>query len=396
MPRKLMILGAGIYQLPLILKARELGLETLVVSYAGNYPGFAAADRVLELDTTDAEGVLAAAMSEHVDGIVTTGTDVAVRSVGRVCDALGLSGISERAARILTDKAVMKRAFKEGGVCTSDFEVVSALDEALAASERLGYPVMVKACDVSGSRGVTKVSSQDEVAPAFEAALAATHTDHVIVEKFVAGTEIGVDGFVRNGELALFAPHTKMVCRAGSITIPSGHAFPFGMSEGVFQEVKRQLELVVAASGMNNCAVNGDFIVQDDGVVQVLEAGGRCGATGIPELISLHYGIDYYALMIKAALGEPCDFTPRSSVPCMSRLLFSDVTARVKAIDSAAVCAVEEGSGATVGIDVKPGELIHAVHDGTDRFGQIVMPTDDVAAIEAVAARVLECIEVAR
>ena len=51
--KKLMILGAGIYQVPLIKKAKEMGLETLVVSIKGNYPGIALEDSFYEIDTRD-------------------------------------------------------------------------------------------------------------------------------------------------------------------------------------------------------------------------------------------------------------------------------------------------------------------------------------------------------
>ena len=56
--KKLMILGAGIYQVPLIKKAKEMGLETLVVSIKGNYQGIALADSVYEIDTRDYEKIL--------------------------------------------------------------------------------------------------------------------------------------------------------------------------------------------------------------------------------------------------------------------------------------------------------------------------------------------------
>ena len=118
-----MILGAGIYQAPLIRKASEMGLLTIVVSIPGPYPGFALADRPYEINTTDAEAVLEAARAEQIDGIVTTGTDVAVRTVGRVCAALGLPGIPEEAARVVTDKARMKEAFS-GIVSSSPFRVL--------------------------------------------------------------------------------------------------------------------------------------------------------------------------------------------------------------------------------------------------------------------------------
>ena len=44
--KKLIILGAGIYQAPLIRQAKELGLFVIVVSSPGDYPGFALADKV--------------------------------------------------------------------------------------------------------------------------------------------------------------------------------------------------------------------------------------------------------------------------------------------------------------------------------------------------------------
>ena len=72
-----MILGAGIYQVPLIRTARRMGLYTIVVSIPGDYPGFALADKIYELNTRDKEAILAAAEKEQIDGICTSGTDVA-------------------------------------------------------------------------------------------------------------------------------------------------------------------------------------------------------------------------------------------------------------------------------------------------------------------------------
>ncbi len=58
---KILILGAGIYQVPLIKKAKEMGLYTIVCSIEGNYPGFAFADQVYYVNTTDIEGCLSVA-----------------------------------------------------------------------------------------------------------------------------------------------------------------------------------------------------------------------------------------------------------------------------------------------------------------------------------------------
>ena len=66
-----MIMGAGIYQVPLIKTAKRMGVHTIVVSIPGDYPGFALADEVCYENTVDYEAVLGVAREKHVDGIVT-------------------------------------------------------------------------------------------------------------------------------------------------------------------------------------------------------------------------------------------------------------------------------------------------------------------------------------
>lgn len=391
--KKLMILGAGIYQVPLIRRAREMGLEALVVSYPGPYPGLSLADHALPIDTTDAATVLAAARDERVDGITTTGTDVAVRTIGVVCDELGLPGVSESCARSLTDKAAMKKLFRQGGVPSSPFEVVRSLDETHAAAQRLGFPVMVKACDVSGSRGITKVDSGQDLEGAYDAARTATHTDHLVVEGFVEGTEIGVDGFVVDGTIELFAPHTKFVRHVGGVTIPAGHAFPPDLTPKTFHNLRDALGRAVCASELRIGAFNADVIVAPDGGVSVLEMGARCGATGIPELIEMHTGIDYYEQIIRASLGLPVDLTVRDElVPCMSGLLFSERDGMVEAIDERRAAELGRLHHATITVDVRPGDAVRAAHDGTDRFGSVVMPTGSESELEAVLDEVRACV----
>lgn len=390
---KLMVLGAGIYQVPLIKRAQEMGIEVLVVSYPGPYPGLEIADRSFPIDTTDASAVLEVAEREKIDGITTTGTDVAVRTIGIVCDKLSLHGVSEKCALRLTDKADMKDMFLAGGVPTAIFERVETLDSARDAASLIGLPVMVKACDVSGSRGITKVDIMEDLDSAFNAAMSVTHTSHVIVESWVEGTEIGIDGFVVDGKVALFAPHGKFTLRSGGVTIPAGHAFPLALPSNILTQAREAIERAVQASEMTIGAFNCDVMITPRGEVSVLEMGGRCGATGIPELITLHTGIDYYGEIIKASLGQPVSLVPRKQLtPCMSGLLFSERDGIVESINSNKIMELERQLNATVTIDVMPGDRVHAVHNGTDRFGSIVMPTNSESQLKEALAEIRSCV----
>ena len=53
--KKILILGAGVYQVPLIKTAKRLGIQSVVCSIPGNYPGFGLADKMYYENTTDPE-----------------------------------------------------------------------------------------------------------------------------------------------------------------------------------------------------------------------------------------------------------------------------------------------------------------------------------------------------
>lgn len=198
--KKLMIMGAGTYQVPLIRAAKAMGIYTIAVSIPGKYPGFAYADEVLHINTVDSEAVLQAARERNIDGICTAGTDVAVMTIGRVNDALGLSGISYEAARLACDKVLMKRCYEENGVRTAKYRKVYFNEDVNQKIEGLEYPLIVKIVDSSGSRGITRVDRPSQLQGAIRNAQAFTHKDYYIVEEFIVGREFGAQAFVMDGD----------------------------------------------------------------------------------------------------------------------------------------------------------------------------------------------------
>lgn len=377
--KKLMVLGAGIYQLPLIRTARKMGLYTVAVSIPGPYPGFAEADECIYLNTIDSEALLIEAKNRKIDAVCTTGTDVAIPSLACICDELKLPGISGQAARTLTDKCAMKDMFRKGGVRTADYYVVENEREARRAAAKLGYPVVVKAPDSSGSRGVTAVDRPELLAEAVAEATRVSRNKRMVLERYLHGCEIGVDGFVLRGEVVLCLPHNKLVYHTSRTGIPAGHSFPFAGDEALQREILRQLRLVIATSGADNCAINADMIVFH-GKPYVLEVGARAGATGIPEVISLHTGIDYYRLIIETAMGVAQAPRVSNHEPAMSRLIFADKSGRVRAINEALMAQARQGT-LSLSLDCHPGDFVSVPHDGTDRIGQLLLSTnrEDVA-----------------
>ena len=386
-----MILGASIYQVPLIKTAKKLGLYTIVASIPGEYPGFAIADKVYEINTIDKEAICRVCEEEQVDGICTTGTDVAVATIGYVCERLHLAGLSEHAAMLATDKAKMKEAFRKGGVSASAFYRAESYEEACKAAETLGYPVVVKRVDSSGSRGISIVKERSQLRQAYDNALERSKKPYVLVEEMLGGTEIGVDGMVQNGELVFLAPHEKFVYHTDKTTIPAGHGFPYRGSEKVLSEIEHQMRLAVQALGLDDCSVNADVFV-DGERVSIIEIGGRTGATCIPELISMYYGFDFYEKILQNALGQPVQFeAEKQGVFCMAKLLMSPVNGVITQIQEKWLQKLQD-KGIVIALDFPVGHAVEAMENGTTRIGHVVAEADSVEALDNIVRKVYRCI----
>lgn len=366
--KTLMIMGAGIYQVPLIKTAKRMGIHTIAVSIPGNYPGFSLADEVCYENTVDYEAVLRVAKEKKIDGIVTAGTDVAVITIGKVCDELGLKGLSFEAAQIASDKLGMKKKYEEYQVRTARFRLVKldGSDLKEKASE-LTFPLIFKAVDSSGSRGIKRVDSEAEFESTRQYVAESTHKDYFLVEEFIEGEEFGAQAFVQDGKVEFILPHGDFVFH-GDTGVPVGHFAPYELSEEVIADCKEQLVKAVKAMGLDNCAINADFILKD-GKTYVLELGGRSGATCLAELVSIYYGFDYYEKLIRVALGENVSFASDKAVPNVSKLLMSDK-------DGVIVSQTDENQPSEELVDVqfdyKPGDTVHAFHVGPHRIGHVI------------------------
>ena len=378
---KILILGAGQYQVPLIKKAKEMGMYVIVCSIDGNYPGFDYADKVYHVDIVDTEAVLKIAKAEKIDAITTSGSDVGIPTLGKVCDEIGLMGVSYAAAKAAANKSIMKQKFADGGVKTAKFIIASNYEEALAAISELRMPVMIKAADLSGSRGITKIPSLDlvQIKNAVEKIKRVSHNDKFVVEECIEGTEFGAQAMVRDGKIKFIMPHGDYVFE-GDAGVPVGHYVPFELNDKIVKDCLIQVELGIKALGIDNCAVNVDFILRDN-EVYVLEIGARAGATCLPEMVALYYGIDFYRYIIELALGKDInDIKSEVLTPNVCKLLISHETGIIKDI---LIPQNLSDNVYDVSCDYKVGHKVKKFRIGPDRIGQVIVKGTSLKEAEA-------------
>lgn len=366
--KRLLVNGAGRGNLGLMKAAKELGVYTIVTGLAG--PCKELADKTYpEVHPGHPDEVLKVAELEHVDGAAITCNDMGLESVGRCNDVLHLQGISEVVAKCAANKLYMKEKLVANGVRTARYLNVYNETELNEAVSQLKLPVIIKATDLQGSRGICIVREQNELEVAYDEVMSLTHKDFCIVEEFIEGIEFGAQAFVYKGDVLFVLPHgdETVMCKTA---VPVGHYMPYKMGEALGADVDLQARKAIAALGLDNCAVNIDFISRGD-QAYIIELTGRGGANGLTDITGEYLGIDYYEMMTVTALGgDPrAVFERRLAVPraSISKMLISDKSGIVKSVK------VQELPDTEITLFIEAGSEVRAFTNSNDDIGQIVV-----------------------
>lgn len=351
-----------------------MGIHTIAGTPRGRtYPGMALADEICWIDIAKPDEALAAAKKLELDGAATSCMDTGIMSLGKICEALGLTGPSEAAAAMCNDKAKMKKALTEHGVRTARYFQVSTEDELRRALQELRLPVVVKATDLQGSNGVFISKTRDDAVGGFEKAMSLTKRKYCIVEEFIEGKEFGAQAFVHNGSILFIMPHGD-ITYMGSTAIPVGHFVPFEESSETDRLIQATVRKAIAALDLDNCAVNLDLILKD-GEVYVIELTGRAGANGLPELVEIHYGIEYWKMIAAMAVGDDpaVYFSKKRSErkAGLSKMVFE--TDRSGTLESVECERQTDGSVFDITFFKHPGDEVHKFSSANDCIGQVIV-----------------------
>ena len=174
----------------------------------------------------------------------------------------------------------------------------------------------------------------------------------------------------------------------GATGVPIGHWLPYEISDSTLKDTYRQLQKSIEAMKLNNCAINADFMLCEDGVY-VLEVGGRSGATCLAEMVSIYYNYNYYEKIIQVSLGESPQMTSENSIPSAAMLLSSDVSGVIKNQ------GIKEKDDRIIELqfDYKIGDKVNAFHVGTDRIGHVIVSGETCEIAKKNLKDILEMIK---
>ena len=350
--------------------ARALGIE-LTIASESELP-LLASDRQVRIDCADpmasAERVADVAATTPIDAIVAA-DDGGVEIAARASELIGLPASPVAAVRATLDKALMRHRLARAEVPQPAFEVVDA-SSITAAAERIGFPVVTKPRTRSASVGVMRADDHRSLTEA--AALAARHqseddgTERFLVERFVSGPEISLEGLLWNGRLETLAIFDKPDQPDGPVFPETLLVTPTSQPADIVADIERTVGAATRALGLTQGPVHAELRIEN-GVPIVLEIAGRtigglCGR-------SLTFGLmgdSLESLVLRQALGERKRGSQR--LPGASGVLMIPVPVAGRLTSVKGVDAAESVPGVTsVEISIPIGESVKPTPDG-DRY----------------------------
>ena len=300
--QKLGIIGASYLQLPLIRKAKAMGLETHVFAWAAGDVGEGEADYFYPISIVERERILEECRRIGIDGICSIASDLAMLTVNYVAQQMGLTSNSMAATEVSTNKSLMRQRFAQMGDPSP--RSVRVTPETKLDAIDLAYPLIVKPVDRSGSRGVTKITRSDQLAGAVERAMAQGFEKAAVVEEFAEGAEYSVESLSWQGAHTVLAVTRKYTTGAPGF-IETGHIEPAGLDAGTLKRVEAVTRHALTSLGLTCGASHTEIKIDRDGAIRLIEIGGRMGGDCIGSaLVELSTGIDFVRAVIETALGR--------------------------------------------------------------------------------------------
>ena len=375
--KKILIIGAGFLQKFVIRRAKELGYYTLAVDANPSAEGFAFADQFKVVNIVDEKACLEYAIENEIDGVLTAATDYGVLTASYIAQQMDLKGIEYEVAKVIKNKyQVRKKLYEAGADDTGCSYEISSEDEICAVAKEIKFPVMVKPCDGSGSRGASRVDDVDGFKEACLLAMKSSLSKKVLVEPFIYGKEYGVESFVKDGEVNVLAVMGKVMTKPPYYA-ELGHCVPNDLDNATNQKIRDYVKKAINALGINFGSVNMDLIVGQSGDVHIVDIGARMGGNLIgSHIVPMSTGVDYIGNMIKAHVNDEASFAANGEINPVATRLLALTPGKVSQLPDFE--NIEQTYGVTIEHHLNINDYINEYHTNLDGVGYVVAQKNNI------------------
>jgi biotin carboxylase len=379
-PRVLLLLPTSTYRAPdFVRAAAHLGVDVVVGSEQEQALAADMGDRAVVVPLSDAPAaadvIVALDARAPIDAVVAV-DDQGVLVAATVGERLGFPHNPPDAVAATRDKASMRTALAAAEVPQPRFAVAGDPD----ALPDVGYPCVVKPVGLSASRGVIRADDPD-AARAAAARVRAIASGPLLVEEYVPGTEVAVEGILDDGALAVLAVFDKPDPLVGPYFEETIYVTPSRLPPATLARVADLTRRACAAMGLVEGPVHAELRIDGDRA-WVIEVAARSIGGLCARALRFGAGIALEELILRHALRMPLDGLAReqtASGVMMLPIPHAGVLREVRGQDAAR--AVPGVTG--LEITVPRGRRVQPLPEGDRYLGFLFARGDTPAAVEA-------------
>lgn len=303
--KKILIIGSGWEQLSLVEEIKQQGHYLIATHPNIKADGFKLADQYYVKDSRDISGHIRIAQTHNIDAIITDNCDFSFYTASVVASKLGLPFASIQSAVFSNDKFAQREAVSKSNVKQPLYRKVKTIDELNAASEIVKFPAILKPVDSRGTFGVTIIENEKQLVDAFYDAIDNSYSRTLILEQFISGTLVTVDGFCfSNGHQSLTVASRKF--DEGPKPVTKEIIYPALFDTSVNESLMKAHHQVVNSLGYTTGHTHGEYILTQNNEIYLVECTNRGGGVYTSSVIVpllTEYPIN--SILINQALG--CD-----------------------------------------------------------------------------------------
>jgi biotin carboxylase len=292
---KLAIIGASSGQLPICLKAKEMGLQVHCFAWPEGAVCKDVVDFFHPVSIVDKDEIVAMCRELNIDGVVSNASELTAEIAAYISEKLGLNGTPYNVLAQLHDKFFVRQlSEKVSGLSKIKFYEYKGRDLNI-------YPCVVKPSEGSAKSGVSFVSNKED----FEKAVhyAGESTDgKIIVEEFITGKELSIESISFKGKHQVIQITDKDSSSAPHF-VELGHHQPAAISDNLREKIEITIPQLLEEIGYTNGASHIEVKYSGE-ELYLIEANLRGGGDEISnKLVQMSSGVDYLRCMIEVALG---------------------------------------------------------------------------------------------
>jgi biotin carboxylase len=254
-----------------------------------------------------------------VDAVVGVDEETALAAAA-ISLALGLTGNPARAAAASRDKALLREALEAAGVPSPRSRVFRIEEEPADAAAAVAYPCVLKPTFLAGSRGVIRADAPESFRAAWKriaailaepevAARGGEAARRILVEEFVPGAEVAVEGLLTEGALEVLAVFDKPDPLDGPFFEETIYVTPSRLPPATLDDVRRTTERGCRALGLEHGPIHAELRMNPIGL-SVIELAARSIGGLCSRALTFGTGLSLEELILRHALGAR-DESPR-------------------------------------------------------------------------------------